>query len=100
MRGSRRAPVLVTTLMAVLVAFATPALTQEKSADTALVPYTQAEIFFDTRYDGVSRECYQAGAEIELTSHWRVESYYRRHEDRQPSRRHENGIGLVLQYYY
>lgn len=34
MRGSRRAPLLVTTLMAVLVAFTTPALTQEKSADT------------------------------------------------------------------
>ena len=34
MRGSRRAPLLVITLMAVLVAFTTPALTQEKSADT------------------------------------------------------------------
>jgi|RhiMetdeSRZDD1v2_1073273.scaffolds.fasta_scaffold354761_2 hypothetical protein len=34
MRDSRRAPLLVTTLMAVLVAFTTPALTQEKPADT------------------------------------------------------------------
>jgi hypothetical protein len=34
MRGSRRAPLLVITLMAVLVAFTTPALTQEKAADT------------------------------------------------------------------
>jgi hypothetical protein len=34
MRGSRRAPLLVITLMAMLVAFTTPALTQEKSADT------------------------------------------------------------------
>jgi hypothetical protein len=34
MRGSRRAPLLVTTLIAVLVAFTTPALAQEKPADT------------------------------------------------------------------
>ena len=34
MRGSRRTPFLVTTLMAVLVAFTTPALAQEKPADT------------------------------------------------------------------
>jgi hypothetical protein len=34
MRGSRRTPFLVTALMAVLVAFITPALAQEKSADT------------------------------------------------------------------
>ena len=67
---------------------------------TALVPYAQAEIFFDTRYDALSRESYQAGVEIEITSHWRVEPYYRRQEDRQPSRKHENGIGLVLKYYY
>ena len=34
MRGSRRASLLATTLIAVLVACTTPALTQEKSADT------------------------------------------------------------------
>jgi hypothetical protein len=68
--------------------------------DRALVPYAQAEIFFDTRYDGISRQRYQVGVEIELTAHWRIESYYRRHEDRQPSRKHENGIGLVLKYYH
>jgi hypothetical protein len=34
MRGSRRAPLLVTKLIAVLVAFTTPALAQEKPADT------------------------------------------------------------------
>jgi hypothetical protein len=34
MRGSRRAPLLVTTLIAVLVAFTTSALAQEKPADT------------------------------------------------------------------
>src|SRR5262249_25284049 len=34
MRGSLRAPLLITALMAVLVAFTTPALTQEKPADT------------------------------------------------------------------
>src|SRR5262249_20666440 len=34
MRGSRRAPLLVTALMAVLVALTSPALTQQKPADT------------------------------------------------------------------
>jgi hypothetical protein len=73
MRGSRRAPLLVITLMAVLVAFTTPALTQEKSADT--MELLRQKMKADKKL--------VVGANLEL-------------EDRQPSRKHENGIGLVL----
>jgi hypothetical protein len=64
------------------------------------VPYLQVEAFYDTRFGDWSRERYTGGAEYELTEHWRVESYFRRQEDRRPARAHENGIGVVLKYYY
>jgi hypothetical protein len=66
----------------------------------AFVPYLQAEAFYDTRFGDWSRERYAGGAEYELTEHWRVESYFRRQEDRRPARAHENGVGFVLKYYY
>jgi hypothetical protein len=66
----------------------------------ALVPYLQVEAFYDTRFGDWSRERYTSGAEYELTEHWRVESYFRRQEDRRPARAHENGVGFVLKYYY
>jgi hypothetical protein len=66
----------------------------------SVVPYVQVEAFYDTRFGDWSRERYQAGLELALTRHWRIEPYYRRQEDRRPSRSQENGVGLVLKYYY
>jgi hypothetical protein len=65
----------------------------------ALVPYVEAEVFYDTRQGVWSREQYQAGVEVELGERWRIESYFRRQDDHGRSRSHENGVGLVLKDY-
>lgn len=66
---------------------------------TVIVPYAQAEVFHDTRYDAWSRQLYQFGAEIELTKQWRLEPYYARQNDTRPSAGHVDRVGLVLKYF-
>jgi hypothetical protein len=66
---------------------------------TAIVPYAQAEVFYDTRYDTWNRQLYQFGAEIELTKQWRLEPYYARQNDTRPSAAHVDRVGLVLKYF-
>jgi hypothetical protein len=65
-----------------------------------MVPYAQAEIFYDTRYDTWNRQLYQAGAEIELTKHWRIEPYLARQNDSRSSSGNADRVGLVLKYYH
>ena len=48
--------------------------------------------FSDTRFDAWNRQLYQAGVEIEITKHWRIEPYYARQEDQRS--------GLVLKTYW
>ena len=64
-----------------------------------LVPYAEAEFFYDTRFGVWNRQRYQVGAEIEITRSWRIESYYARQEDQRSSLAHVNRVGLVLKYY-
>jgi hypothetical protein len=64
-----------------------------------IVPYAQAEAFYDTRYDTWNRQLYQFGAEIELTKQWRIEPYYARQNDTRSSTAHVDRIGLVLKYF-
>ena len=64
-----------------------------------LVPYAHAEVFYDTRFGAWNRQRYQAGAEIEITSSWRIEPYYARQEDQRFSPAHVDRVGLVLKYY-
>ncbi|MCI4431732.1 MAG: DUF2490 domain-containing protein [Burkholderiales bacterium] len=66
----------------------------------AVVPYAQAEIFYDTRYSAVSRQLYQLGAEVELTRQWRIEPYYARQADKLPTPGAVDRLGLVLKYYH
>lgn len=65
-----------------------------------LVPYVQAEILYDTRFGAWNRQVYQAGVEIEISKHWRIEPYYARQEDQRSSTSHLNSIGLVLKTYW
>ena len=65
-----------------------------------LVPYAQAEVLYDTRFGAWNRQIYQAGVEIELTSHWRIEPYYARQEDQRSSTAHLNRAGLVFKLYW
>lgn len=64
------------------------------------VPYAEAEFFYDTRFDAWNRQVYQAGAEVELTEHWRIEPYYARQNDQRSTPAHLNRIGLILKTYW
>jgi hypothetical protein len=65
-----------------------------------MVPYVQAEIFYDTRFDSWNRQLYQAGVEIELTKHWRIEPYVARQNDSRSASGNVNRLGLVLKTYF
>lgn len=65
-----------------------------------LVPYAQAEVFYDTRFGAWNRQLYQAGVEIEITNHWRIEPYYARQEDQRSSPAHLDRVGLALKFYW
>ena len=69
-------------------------------AGVTVLPYAQAEVFYDTRFDTLNCQRYQAGAEIELTQQLRVEPYYARQEDQRSSPAHLNRIGLLLKLHY
>jgi hypothetical protein len=65
-----------------------------------MVPYAQAEIFYDTRFDVWNRQLYQAGVEIELTKRWRIEPYVARQNDSRSASGNVNRLGLVLKTYF
>jgi len=65
-----------------------------------VTPYIQAEVFYDTRYDGWARELYQVGAEVEVTRHFRVEPSVARQVDRLPDRSGLWAFALVARWYY
>ena len=66
----------------------------------SVTPYLQVEAFYDTRYHGLSRMLYQPGVEIAIDSHFRLELYLARQDDRLPKRESLNALGLVAKWYY
>ena len=62
--------------------------------------YLQAEAFYDTRYDGWARELYQAGAEVTLGEHFRVEPSVARQVDRLPEKSGLWAVAFVARWYY
>jgi hypothetical protein len=69
------------------------------ASGVVIVPYAQAEAFYDTRFDAWNRQLYQFGAEVELDKQWRIEPYYARQNDTRSSTAHVDRVGLVLKYY-
>jgi hypothetical protein len=65
-----------------------------------VVPYFNAEAFYDTRYDGWARALYQAGAEITVNKGFRYEIFLARQNDRQPSEQTLDALGLVAKWYF
>jgi hypothetical protein len=65
-----------------------------------MVPYLQTETFYDTRFNTFNRQLYQAGVEIELTKHWRIEPYFARQNDSRSASGNANRFGLVLKSYF
>jgi hypothetical protein len=65
-----------------------------------VVPFANAETFYDTRFDTWNRQRYQLGAELELNRSWRLEpSLYRQNDSRsEPAR--INAFGLALKYFH
>lgn len=66
---------------------------------TVAVPYVDAEPFYDSRYDAISRWRYEAGIEVVIDQRWRLEPHYLRQEDSRSEPKHTNAFGLVLKYY-
>lgn len=64
-----------------------------------LVPYANAESFYDTRYDGWSRGLFQGGAELEMSNGFRWETYLARQIDRLPSSTAVTALGVVAKWY-
>jgi len=66
----------------------------------SLVPYVNAEAFYDTRYDAWTRERYQAGMEIQLNPNWRIEPSLAYQSDSRSTPDRINALGLVLKYFH
>lgn len=68
--------------------------------DHPVVPYLNAEAFYDTRYGGWSRFLYEAGTEVTLDKRWRFELYVARTVDVLPEHSALNAVGLVAKWYH
>jgi hypothetical protein len=68
--------------------------------DHTVVPYLNAEAFYDTRYAGWSRALYQAGSEVTIDKHFRFELNVSRQVDFLPEHSALNAVGLVVKWYH
>ena len=66
----------------------------------SVVPYFNAEAFYDTRFDGWARALYQGGAEVTVNKHFRYEIFLASQVDRLPTRASVGALGLVAKWYY
>jgi hypothetical protein len=65
-----------------------------------VVPYLNAEAFYDDRYDGWSRMLYTAGTEVTVSRHFRFEIYLARQKELLPADFVLNGFGMVAKWYF
>ena len=65
-----------------------------------VVPYVNAEAFYDTRYEDWIRERYQVGVEIQLNLKWRLEPALTYQSDSRSTPERINALGLTLKYFY
>ena len=68
--------------------------------DRVVTPFFQAEYFYDTRYDGWARDVYQAGAEIGVAGHVRVEPSVVRQLDHLPNPSGLYAFAFIARWYY
>jgi hypothetical protein len=69
-------------------------------AGVLLVPYLEAETFYDTRYAAWSRQVYKVGSDIELSPSWRLEPYYEWQVDHVPSSFRMGTVGLMFKFFH
>jgi len=65
-----------------------------------VVPYFNAEAFYDTRYDGFARSLYQLGTEVTLSKQFRYEIFLGRQLTRLPESESLNSLGVVAKWYF
>ena len=65
-----------------------------------VLPYFNAEWFYDTRYDDWSRALYQLGVEVTVNKRFRYELYLARQNDRLPQVETLNALGIVAKFYF
>lgn len=65
-----------------------------------IVPYLNAEYFWDSRYGGVSRTLWQAGPEITVNKKFRYEIYVARQFDYHPNQSSVTAVGVVAKWYF
>ena len=66
----------------------------------AVVPFVNAEAYYDTRYDAWIRERYQLGAEIGLHPNWRIEPALAYQSDSRATPARIVALGLTLKYFH
>jgi hypothetical protein len=64
-----------------------------------VVPYAEAENFYDTRYHAWNQKRYKLGAEAELSRGWRIEPYFMLITDSRSDSSKTRALGLVLKFY-
>jgi hypothetical protein len=64
-----------------------------------MTPYARVEFLYDTRFDAVTRQIFQAGVEVRLSPQFRIEPYYAFQKDTRTSPAQLDRLGLVLKYY-
>lgn len=67
--------------------------------DMELIPYSQAETFYDTRYGTWNRQLYQIGMNIVFTNNWSLEPYIARQYDSMSPPDNLDRFGLVFKHY-
>ncbi|HEY2675837.1 MAG TPA: DUF2490 domain-containing protein [Steroidobacteraceae bacterium] len=71
-----------------------------KLARTTLVPYFNAEAYYDSRYDTVSRVRLEAGGVVSLGKIWEADLYIGRQHDSAPADKDTVGFGITISAYF
>ena len=69
---------------------------ESELGDIGFVPYTNFEIYYDTRYHAISRYKFEAGATFVFSPQVDFTPYYGRQITVQPQRQYVNALGLTL----
>ena len=68
--------------------------------ERSIVPYTNLELWYDTRYDGLSRYKIELGATFVFSPMADLTPYFARQTDIQPQRTNINALGLTLAFHF
>jgi hypothetical protein len=69
---------------------------ESKLGEFGFVPYSNFELYYDTRYDTIARYKFELGATFIFSPEVELTPYYSRQTDTQPERQYVNAFGLML----